>query len=47
MRDILGCQLISLHTDLGARTGERMVVLTLDANLDERLRLRSGRLTIA
>ena len=38
VRDILGCQLISLHTDMSTRTGERVVVLTIDANLDERLR---------
>lgn len=38
VHDILGCQMISLHTDMSTRTGERMVVLTINANLDERLR---------
>ena len=36
--DILGCQLVSLHTDMSTRTGERVVVLTVDSDLDQRLR---------
>jgi uncharacterized protein YbcI len=35
---ILGCRVISLHTDMSTRTGERVVVLTVDANLDDRAR---------
>jgi len=38
VHDILGCQMISLHTDMSTRTGERVVVLTVNANLDDYLR---------
>ena len=31
---IIGCQLVSLHTDMSVKTGERIIVLTLDTNLD-------------
>jgi len=31
---IIGCHLISLHTDMSTRTGERVIVLTVDTNLD-------------
>ncbi|MBI5943453.1 MAG: DUF2294 domain-containing protein [Chloroflexi bacterium] len=31
---IIGCQLVSLHTDMSTKTGERIIVLTLDTNLD-------------
>ena len=36
VREIIGCALISLHTDMSTRTGERVIVLTVEANLDER-----------
>ncbi len=36
VRDILGCGVISLHTDVSTKTGERIIVLTVDTNLDER-----------
>lgn len=38
VRDVTGCGVISLHTDMSTRTGERVVVLTVDANLAERFR---------
>ncbi len=31
---IVGCHLISLHTDMSTRTGERVVVLTVDKNFE-------------
>jgi uncharacterized protein YbcI len=31
---IIGCHLVSLHTDMSTRTGERVIVLTVDTNLD-------------
>jgi uncharacterized protein YbcI len=31
----LGCTLVSFHTDLSTRTGERVLVLTVDKNLDD------------
>lgn len=33
---ILGCNVISLHTDMSTVTGERVIVLTVDEDLDER-----------
>ena len=31
---ILGCRLISFHTDISTKTGERILVLTTDTNLE-------------
>ena len=31
---IIGCKLISFHTDMSAKTGERVIVLTVNTNLD-------------
>jgi uncharacterized protein YbcI len=31
---IIGCQLVSFHTDISTKTGERIIVLTTDTNLD-------------
>ena len=36
--ELTGCGVVSLHTDMSTRTGERVVVLTVDANLTERFR---------
>lgn len=36
VRRILGCSVISLHTDMSTVTGERVIVLTVDEDLDER-----------
>ena len=36
VRQILGCESISLHTDMSTKTGERVVVITVDTNLDKR-----------
>jgi uncharacterized protein YbcI len=33
--EIIGCNVISLHTDMSAKTGERVIVLTVDKNLEE------------
>jgi uncharacterized protein YbcI len=30
----VGCNLVSFHTDISTKTGERIIVLTMDANLD-------------
>lgn len=35
VREITGCELVSLHTDMSTRTGERVIVLTLDRDLNE------------
>ncbi|MBK8824093.1 MAG: DUF2294 domain-containing protein [Anaerolineales bacterium] len=31
---VIGCKLISLHTDLSSKTGERIIVITTDKNLE-------------
>ncbi len=36
VRDIVDCTLTSLHTDMSTKTGERVVVLTVDVNLDNK-----------
>lgn len=33
--EIVACQVLSLHTDISTRTGERVIVFTLDRNLEE------------
>lgn len=35
--DNTGCQVKSLHTDISTRTGERIIIFTLDQNLEEKL----------
>lgn len=35
--EITGCEVVSFHTDISTRTGERMMVFMLDGNLGERL----------
>ena len=36
VRQVLGCEPISLHTDMSTKTGERVVVITVDTDLDKR-----------
>ena len=33
--DITACQVQSMHTDISTKTGERVIVFTLDKNLEE------------
>ena len=33
---ILGCDLVSMHTDMSARTNERVIVFSVDQDLDKR-----------
>lgn len=40
---VVGCKLISLHTDMSTKTGERVIVLTVDMNLDDQFRKNSPR----
>jgi uncharacterized protein YbcI len=35
VRDILDCQPISLHTDMSTKTGERVIVITVDVDLNK------------
>ncbi|MEZ4615912.1 MAG: DUF2294 domain-containing protein [Caldilineaceae bacterium] len=32
---VVGCQLISLHTDMSTKSGERIIVFVVDADLDQ------------
>lgn len=32
---IVDCQVLSLHTDISTKTGERVIIFTLDRNLEE------------
>ncbi len=36
VQEIVGVKMISLHTDMSSKTGERIVVITVDANLDKK-----------
>lgn len=36
VEDILECQPISLHTDMSTKTGERVVVITVDVDLNKK-----------
>lgn len=36
IKDITGVQIISLHTDISTKTGERVIIFTIDSNLEER-----------
>lgn len=36
VREVVGTEVISLHTDMSTKTGERIIVLTVDADLNEK-----------
>lgn len=36
VREILDCEVVSLHTDMSTQTGERVVVLTVDVDLNKK-----------
>jgi uncharacterized protein YbcI len=38
IRRVTGCGVVSLHTDISTKTGERIIAATLDQNLEARLR---------
>ncbi len=35
---VAGCSVVSFHTDISTKTGERVMVIVLDQNLEDRLR---------
>jgi uncharacterized protein YbcI len=35
VQDILGCEVINLYTDMSVETAERVIILTVDANLED------------
>jgi uncharacterized protein YbcI len=40
VHDVLDCKMLSLHTDMSTRTGERIVVFVVDQDLDQRFSVR-------
>jgi uncharacterized protein YbcI len=38
VQEVTGSALISLHTDMSTRTGERIIVLTVDGDLEQQFR---------
>lgn len=40
---IVGCRLISLHTDMSTKSGERVIVFVVDTNLEERFPLAKSK----
>ncbi|MCL4302676.1 MAG: DUF2294 family protein [Anaerolineae bacterium] len=43
VEEVVNCKLISLHTDMSTKTGERVIVLTVDTNLDDLFRKSNSR----
>jgi len=37
LRDILGLEVVSLHTDMSAKTGERIIVLVVEKDIEDLL----------
>ena len=35
VKDVLGCDVISFHSDISTKTGERVVVITVNTNLEK------------
>jgi uncharacterized protein YbcI len=35
VREVTTCQVVSLHTDMSTRTGERVIIITVDKNLED------------
>ena len=46
IRDIVGVDVTSLHTDISTNTGERMIIFTLAESLDKDLQKKDKRLGI-
>ena len=38
VQDIVGCSILSFHSDISTNSGERIVVLTVDRNLEKEFR---------
>jgi len=38
IRDLTGVKVVSLHTDISTSTGERIIVFSLDENLQEKIK---------
>jgi uncharacterized protein YbcI len=40
IKGITGCAVISFHTDISTKTGERIIVITLEEDMERRLPLK-------
>ncbi len=38
LRDITGCDTLSMHTDISTATGERIIIFTMECNLEGRIK---------
>ncbi|MEM7131492.1 MAG: DUF2294 domain-containing protein [Chloroflexota bacterium] len=36
VQNVIGCQLVSLHTDMSTKTGERVIILVVNEDLDKK-----------
>jgi uncharacterized protein YbcI len=43
VQDVVGCRLISLHTDMSTKSGERMIVFVVDSDLDKQFPAGKGK----
>jgi uncharacterized protein YbcI len=43
VHNVTGCGLVSLHTDMSTKTGERVIVLVVDADLDRKFPAARGK----
>ncbi len=38
LKEVTGCEVVSMHSDLSTKTGERLIVFILSQNLEQRFR---------
>ncbi len=43
VRTVVGAQVVSLHTDMSTKTGERMILLVVDTDLDKKFPPAKGK----
>ena len=43
VQNVAGVQLVSLHTDMSTKTGERMIILVVDTDLDQKFPPTKGK----
>ncbi len=43
VQEVVNCQLISLHTDMSTKSGERIIVFVVDADLDKQFPAGRGK----
>ena len=43
VQEVVGCRLISLHTDMSTKSGERIIVFVVDTDLDQQFPVAKGK----